>query len=82
LLQAAREKGYNFRLLSKPVHPTDLLHEVGKLAEQSERESKQQPLRCRVGPLDSALGAEEATAGPQTASTNEGLHGSSSSQHP
>lgn len=44
LLQAAREKGYNFRLLSKPVHPTDLLSEVGTLAQRSERESKRQPL--------------------------------------
>ena len=37
LLQAAREKGYNFRLLSKPVHPRDLLAEVGTMARQSER---------------------------------------------
>jgi DNA-binding NtrC family response regulator len=80
LLQGAREKGYNFRLLSKPVHPTDLLSEVGTLAQQSERESKRQPLRRRVGPLagDSALAAQETTAGPQTVSTNDGLHGCSS----
>jgi hypothetical protein len=84
LLQAARLKGYNFRLLSKPVHPRDLLSEVGTLAQQSERESKQEPLRWRVGALagDSALGAQEATAGPQTVSTNDGLHGCSSSQRP
>jgi DNA-binding NtrC family response regulator len=84
LLQAAREKGYNFRLLSKPVHPTDLLHEVGTLAEQSEKESIQQALGMRVGALagDSALRAQEATARPQTVSTNDGLHGCSSSQHP
>ena len=76
LLQAAREKGYNFRLLSKPVHPADLLSELGTLAQQSERESGQQPLR-RVGAFagDSGLRAQEATAGPQTASTNDGLHG-------
>jgi DNA-binding NtrC family response regulator len=84
LLQAAREKGYNFRLLSKPVHPSDFLCEVGTLAQQSERESNQQLLRWRVGALagDSALGAQEATAGPQTVSTNDGLHGCSSSQRP
>ena len=66
LLQAARDKGYNFRLLSKPVHPTDLLCEVGTLPQQPEREPKQQPFRRRVGALpgDSALGAPEATAGP------------------
>jgi DNA-binding NtrC family response regulator len=66
LLQAAREKGYNFRLLSKPVHPTDLLSEVGTLAQQSERESKQRSLRRRAGAPagDSALGAQEATARP------------------
>jgi DNA-binding NtrC family response regulator len=80
LLQAAREKGYDFRLLSKPVHPADLLSEVGTLAQQSERESKRQPLRGRVGALagDSAPGAQETTAGPQTVSTNNGLHGCSS----
>lgn len=66
LLQAARDKGYDFRLLSKPVHPTDLLSEVGTLAQQSERESKQRPLRRRAGALarDSALGAQESTARP------------------
>jgi DNA-binding NtrC family response regulator len=73
LLQTAREKGYNFRLLSKPVHPRDLLSEVGTMARQSERESKQQPLRWRVGAPagDSALGAQEATAGPRAVSTND-----------
>ena len=66
LLQTARDKGYNFRLLSKPVHPTDLLCEVGTLPQQPEREPKQQPFRRRVGALPggSALGAPEATAGP------------------
>jgi DNA-binding NtrC family response regulator len=78
LLQAAREKGYSFRLLSKPVHPTDLLSEVGTLVQQSERESNQPPLRWRVGARNSALGAQEATAGRQTASTDDGLHGCSS----
>jgi DNA-binding NtrC family response regulator len=80
LLQAAREKGYNFRLLSKPVHPTTLLSEVGTLAQRAEREPKQQPLRRRVGVLmgESAIGAQEATAGPQAVSTANGLHGCSS----
>jgi len=84
LLQAARDKGYNFRLLSKPVHPTDLLYEVETLAEQPEREPKQQAFRRRVGALagDSVLGAQEAATGPQTVSTKDGLHGFSSSQHP
>jgi DNA-binding NtrC family response regulator len=84
LLQVARDKGYNFRLLSKPVHPTDLLYEVETLAEQPEREPKQQAFRRRVGALagDSVLGAQEAATGPQTVSTKDGLHGCSSSQHP
>jgi DNA-binding NtrC family response regulator len=29
LLDAARERGYDFDLLSKPVHPTDLLAKLG-----------------------------------------------------
>jgi DNA-binding NtrC family response regulator len=84
LLQAARDKGYSFPMLSKPVHPTALLSEVGTLAQQPEREPKQQHLRRRVGALaaDSGLGAQEVTAGPQagpqTVSTNDGLHGCSS----
>lgn len=74
LLQAARERGYNFRLLSKPVHPRDLLSEVGTMARRSERVSKQQPLRWRVGAPagDSALGPQEATAEPRAVSTNDG----------
>lgn len=28
LLVAARERGYNFHLLAKPVHPTDLLRRI------------------------------------------------------
>jgi DNA-binding NtrC family response regulator len=82
LLQDAREKGYNFRLLSKPVHPTDLLIEVGTLAEQAEKESTQQAVGRRVGELarNSVLRAQEAKAGPQI-SPNDGLHGCSS-QHP
>ncbi len=81
LLQVARDKGYNFRLLSKPVHPADLLSEVGTLAQQPERESRQPPLRWRVEAVagDSTLRAQEATAGPQTVSTKDGLHGCSSS---
>jgi CheY-like chemotaxis protein len=31
LLQAARTRGHNFTLLAKPVHPTDLLREIGSL---------------------------------------------------
>lgn len=31
LLQAAREKGHHFALLSKPIHPTELLIRVNKL---------------------------------------------------
>ena len=28
LLEAAREKGHDFQLLSKPIHPTDLLNAI------------------------------------------------------
>jgi CheY-like chemotaxis protein len=31
LLQASRERGHDFHLLAKPVHPTDLLREIGSL---------------------------------------------------
>ena len=31
LLQVAREQGYDFQLLSKPVHPTELLSQVDRL---------------------------------------------------
>jgi DNA-binding response OmpR family regulator len=34
LLLAAREQGHDFQLLSKPIHPTELLAQVGKLAQQ------------------------------------------------
>jgi DNA-binding NtrC family response regulator len=34
LLLAAREQGHDFQLLSKPVHPTELLAQVGKLVQQ------------------------------------------------
>jgi DNA-binding NtrC family response regulator len=34
LLLAARERGYDFQLLSKPVHPTELLAQVGKLVQE------------------------------------------------
>jgi DNA-binding NtrC family response regulator len=30
LLEAARAKGYNFEILSKPVHPTDLLKKIAE----------------------------------------------------
>jgi DNA-binding NtrC family response regulator len=33
LLLAAREQGHDFRLLSKPVHPTELLAQVDKLVQ-------------------------------------------------
>ena len=32
LLQNARSQGYNFRLLAKPVHPSELLSTVEALA--------------------------------------------------
>jgi CheY-like chemotaxis protein len=28
LLSVAREKGYNFKILAKPLHPTDLLRHI------------------------------------------------------
>jgi DNA-binding NtrC family response regulator len=31
LLESARNQGYDFRLLLKPVHPTELLYEIGKI---------------------------------------------------
>lgn len=34
VLRAARERGYDFPLLSKPMHPTELLSQVGRLAYQ------------------------------------------------
>ena len=35
LLQAARQNGYNFRLLQKPVHPRQLLEEIDLLRADS-----------------------------------------------
>ena len=35
LLDKAREKGYHFRLLSKPVHPQTMLAEVEKMSRYS-----------------------------------------------
>jgi DNA-binding NtrC family response regulator len=32
LLEGARARGYDFRLLQKPVHPTDFLFEIGQLS--------------------------------------------------
>jgi DNA-binding NtrC family response regulator len=79
LLQVAREKGYNFRLLSKPVHPRDLLSEVGTLAQQS----KQQPLRRGRGAGgELRAGSARSDSGAANKSTNEGLNGCSSSRHP
>jgi DNA-binding NtrC family response regulator len=34
LLLAARERGHDFQLLSKPIHPTELLVQVGKLVQE------------------------------------------------
>ena len=31
LLHVTRERGHNFHLLAKPIHPTDLLQEIKKL---------------------------------------------------
>ena len=38
LLLQAREQGHDFQLLTKPVHPTELLSQVGKLVVQSATE--------------------------------------------
>lgn len=35
LLRVVREKGYNFELLAKPVHPADLLAKVGKIGQSA-----------------------------------------------
>jgi FixJ family two-component response regulator len=35
LLRAAREQGHDFRLLAKPIHPRDLLLEIGKVADSA-----------------------------------------------
>jgi DNA-binding NtrC family response regulator len=32
LLESARARGYDFRLLQKPVHPTEFLFEIGQLS--------------------------------------------------
>jgi CheY-like chemotaxis protein len=32
LLQHARAEGYDFRLLQKPVHPSEFLFEIGRLS--------------------------------------------------
>ncbi len=34
VLRVAREQGYDFQLLSKPMHPTEFLSQVGRLAYQ------------------------------------------------
>jgi len=38
LLRQARDQGYDFHLLSKPIHPADLLCEVRGLATQETSE--------------------------------------------
>src|ERR1700677_1513397 len=35
LLDAAREKGHDFELLSKPIHPTEFLKKIKNVAEES-----------------------------------------------
>ncbi len=35
LLEAARLKGYDFELLSKPIHPTEFLKRIKNVAEES-----------------------------------------------
>jgi DNA-binding response OmpR family regulator len=35
LLRAAHEEGHDFHVLSKPIHPKDLLHGIRKLDERS-----------------------------------------------
>jgi CheY-like chemotaxis protein len=32
LLEHARDQGYDFRLLQKPVHPSEFLFEIGQLS--------------------------------------------------
>jgi CheY-like chemotaxis protein len=32
LLESARAQGYDFRLLQKPVHPSEFLFEIGQLS--------------------------------------------------
>jgi DNA-binding NtrC family response regulator len=78
LTSVARDKGYNFRLVSKPIHPADLLSEIGTLAQQPERGPRQPPLRWRVEAV-AGDSTQEATAGPQTTSTKDGFHRCSSS---
>jgi DNA-binding NtrC family response regulator len=39
-IKVAREKGYAFELLSKPVHPADLLAKIRNLAETAEAPSE------------------------------------------
>lgn len=34
LLQASRDKGYDFELLSKPIHPTEFLKKIKGVAEE------------------------------------------------
>ena len=34
LLQQARQQGHDFNLLSKPIHPTDLLREISRVTGQ------------------------------------------------
>ncbi len=44
MLEAVRVQGYDFDILSKPVHPADLLAKISDLTENSSRE-RQEPLK-------------------------------------
>jgi DNA-binding NtrC family response regulator len=40
LLKTAREQGHDFRLLAKPIHPSDLLSEINKANDSADPGSK------------------------------------------
>ena len=42
LLKAAREQGHDFRLLAKPIHPSDLLSEIIKADDSADHGSEPQ----------------------------------------
>jgi DNA-binding NtrC family response regulator len=43
LLKRARQQGHSFRLLVKPVFPTELLAEIGKISDQAARPPESDP---------------------------------------
>jgi CheY-like chemotaxis protein len=52
LLEGARARGYEFRLLEKPVHPAEFLFEIGKLStglSQALPVTESLNARCGVG---------------------------------